>query len=148
MNVIQLLITALFSINLACGCLGQTIDPTHQNASYSSEKSSPKKWKTTLYFPSGEISNISYYKNDEMIRYMDYLPMRKLFQDIRFKDGTYHGIYRIYSEQYNRLIKGKMKHGVPYSGYFEVWSEELQAYQLIQYKKDQIKLIRNEHSMK
>lgn len=116
---------------------GQQIDrkPSQQEAEGLKNKG---RRKVLTYFPSGEISNISYFKNGQLVKYLDYFPNKLLIQKIEFKDGEYNGKYWMWSEKRNKLIKGRMLMGRPISGDFENWNNELQQYQIIKFHKGKI----------
>ena len=100
---------------------------------------SNKIQKVISYFPSGEVSSISYYKKGYLIKYIDYFQNGAIFQHINYKNELYHGKYMMWNEDLNMLLKGKMKNGKPYSGNFEKYLRESGKYEIQIYKKGQIK---------
>lgn len=105
--------------------------------SLTEEKTSSKR-KITTFFPDGKASNLSYYRKGELYRFIDFLPNGQLFQDLRFKNGEFHGRYLIWNEMAMCLIKGKMKNGLPYTGDFERWHENSKQYKIMTYKKGRL----------
>lgn len=100
---------------------------------------SNNKQKEKSYYPSGEVSSISFYKNGKLKKYIDYFHDGRIFQHLNYKNELYHGKYMMWNEDLNILIKGKMKNGKPYSGKFEKYSKENENYEIQIYRKGQIK---------
>jgi antitoxin component YwqK of YwqJK toxin-antitoxin module len=116
----------------------QEFDETIKSTLVSVPSSPPRNGKQITYTNDGFVNTIIHYRKGGMIRFRDYFRDGGLFQDFKYKDRLEHGKYHSYNEVAEIVIKGKKKNGIPYSGQFDIWDEEILEYRILTYKRGKI----------